>query len=104
MRNIRPIFKTEMLMYQSKANLVEKTLFGKVTHLYDSIIRKMPVRGLYGNRKFHVPFWSMIYAAFKFRLSILDRILISIASKSWTRMDGEIIVPHRVPYRYFPTF
>ena len=28
--------------------------------------------GLYGNRQFHVPFWSMIYVALKFTLPIFD--------------------------------
>ena len=60
-----PIFKSEFLIYQSKANLDEKILFGKVTHRVDLEIRKMPVRNLYGNRIFHVPFWSMIYVALK---------------------------------------
>ena len=59
------IFKTELLIYQSKANLDEKILFGKITKHLDLEISKMPVRGLYGNRIFHVPFWSMIYVALK---------------------------------------
>ena len=58
-----PIFKTEMLIYQSKANLDVKISIGKITHLEDPTTRKMPVRGLYGNREFHVSFWSMIYSA-----------------------------------------
>ena len=65
---MRPIFKSEFLIYQSKANLDEKILFGKVTHHLDLEIRKLPVRGLYGNRIFHVPFWSMIYVALKLTL------------------------------------
>ena len=35
-------------------------------------ISKMSVRGLYGNPKLHVPFWSMIYQAMKFILSVLE--------------------------------
>ena len=31
---MRSIFKTEMLIYQSKANLVEKLLSGKITHRF----------------------------------------------------------------------
>ena len=31
----QPIFKTKILIYQSKANLAMKILFGKVTHLLD---------------------------------------------------------------------
>ena len=63
-----PIFKTELLIYQSKANLDEKILFDKITHQLDPEIRKMPVRGLYGNQIFQVPFWSMIHVALKFTL------------------------------------
>ena len=54
---MRPIFKTEMLIYQSKANLDEKILFGKITDHLDSEIRKILVNGKFGN----IPFWSMIY-------------------------------------------
>ena len=39
----------EMLSYQSKANLDEKILFGKVTHLLGPKIRNILVRGLCGN-------------------------------------------------------
>ena len=53
---MRPIFKTKLLMYQSKAKLDEKMFFGKITHREDPNIRKLPVRGLYGNREFHVLF------------------------------------------------
>ena len=63
-----PIFKTELLLYQSKANLDEKILFDKITHHLDQELRKMPERDLYGNRIFHVPFWSMLYVAVKFTL------------------------------------
>ena len=55
-----PPFKAELLIYQSKANLDKKIMLDKITHHLDLEIRQMPVRGLYGNRIFHVPFWSMI--------------------------------------------
>ena len=42
-----PIFKTELLIFQSKANLDEKILFDKITHHLDPEITKMPVMGLY---------------------------------------------------------
>ena len=32
-KSMRPIFKTEMFIYQSKANLDEKILFGKIKYL-----------------------------------------------------------------------
>ena len=43
------IFKTEMLSYQSKANLDEETLFGKITHHLDPEIRKMLVKSMFRN-------------------------------------------------------
>ena len=69
---MRPIFKTEMLIYQSKANLDEKILFGKSLILKTPKISKMSVAGFYGNPKLHVPFWSMIYDAMKFTLSLSE--------------------------------
>ena len=56
-----PIFKTEMSIYQSKANSDDKILFGKLIHHGDPEIRKMPVWSLYWNQEFHTPFLSMIY-------------------------------------------
>ena len=44
---MRPICKT---LYQSKANLNEKNLFGKITHHLDPEIRKMLVNGKFGNQ------------------------------------------------------
>ncbi len=102
---MRLIFKTEMLIYHAKANLDEKILFGRIIHLQNPQIGKMLVRGLYGNREFHVPFWSMIYLAWKFEfttiVSFRNRILISIASKSRTRMEGGILDSHTNPLQAF---
>ena len=55
-KSMRPIFKTKTLVFQSKANIDEKILFGKITGF---------VRDLYGNQKFHIPFWSVVYARLK---------------------------------------
>ena len=59
-KSIAPMFKTEMLIYQSNVNLDEKILLGEIIHFSDSKIGKI-VRGLYQNRTFNVPFTSMIY-------------------------------------------
>ena len=45
-----PIFKTKVLIYQSKVNLDEKILFGSIPHLRDPEIRKMLVKGMFGNK------------------------------------------------------
>ena len=48
---MRPIiFKTEMLIYLSKANLDGEILFGNMLHLTDHKIRKMLVQGMFGNK------------------------------------------------------
>ena len=47
---MRPILKTEMFIYQSKINLDEKILFGSIPHLTDPEIRKMLVKGMFGNK------------------------------------------------------
>ena len=39
--------QTKILTYQSKANLDEKILFVKITHLQHPTIKKLPIRGLY---------------------------------------------------------
>ena len=72
MESMQLMFKNEMLINQSKANLDEKILFGKIIHLEVPKIRKMPaVRGLHGKGKLHIPFWSMIYSTHKFRLNTI---------------------------------
>ena len=47
MKNMRLILKIEMLIYQSKANLEKKILFGKITHGFDPEIWKMLGRGIF---------------------------------------------------------
>ena len=47
-------------------------MFDKIKHLLDPTTIKMLVRGLCGNREFHIPFWSMIYVALKFTLAVGD--------------------------------
>ena len=92
--------QTESLIYESKANLDEKILFGKITYIKGPTISKMPLRGLCGNREFHIPFWSMIDLAFKFNAIVTFRNefqLQYIASKSRTRMEYGILVP--IPYK-----
>ena len=55
MESTRQVFKIEMLFYQSKANLGEKILYGKVTHGLDPEIRKMLARGMFGNKESSFP-------------------------------------------------
>ena len=52
---MRPILKTKMFMYQSKAYLDEKFLFGKIAQQSDLEISEMMVRCIFGNKdsKFH---------------------------------------------------
>ena len=61
------IFKQKMSINQSKAILDEK--FCSVKSLICKRKQlKITSKGLYENRKFLVPFWSMIYEALKFQL------------------------------------
>ena len=46
---MRPIFKIEILIYQSKGNINKKILFGKITHHLGAEIRKMLVQGMFEN-------------------------------------------------------
>ena len=55
-KSLRPIFKAEMSIYLSKANLDVKIFFGKkITHHVDPGFRKMLVSEMFGNgnSKFH---------------------------------------------------
>ena len=56
-----------------------------------------------GIREFNVPFWSMLYLALMFKLNahfgFKNRILISIANKSLTRMECGICFPIYATYR-----
>ena len=45
-KQTRPIFKTEIFIYQS-TNLEEEILFGKITHYVDY---KMLLRSMFGNK------------------------------------------------------
>ena len=67
MKIMRPIFKTKMLIYQLKANLDEKFLFGKITHHLDPEIRELLVKGHIWDKELHILFWSMIYLLLKLK-------------------------------------
>ena len=63
-----PIFKTQLLIFKSKAtNLNEKIFFGKITHHLGQEIRKMQVKEHDWEREFHIPFWAMIYMLLKLK-------------------------------------
>ena len=47
---MRPIFKTEMLIYHSNANLDDEILCGDIPHLINPKIRKMLVNGMFRNK------------------------------------------------------
>ena len=47
---MRPIFETKLLIYQSKANLDVKILFGNITHLIDLEIWEILEKGLFGDQ------------------------------------------------------
>ena len=45
-----PIFKIKILIYQSKANFDEKSLFGKICRHLDPEMWTMLVRGMFGTK------------------------------------------------------
>ena len=47
---MRPIFKTKMLVYQSKADFDEKILFGRIIHILRPKIEKCLSRACIGTR------------------------------------------------------
>ena len=53
MRSMRRIFKTEMLIYHSKANLDANILFGQITHHLDTEIRICWLGAVVGRRILH---------------------------------------------------
>ena len=71
-KNTRPIFKTEILICQSKANIDMKLLFGKITRLLDQEMRKNACKGFVLERKFHVPFWPIIQLPLNFESHFLN--------------------------------
>ena len=48
--SLLPIFKTDMLIYQSKANLHVKIFIRNISHLIDPEIRKILLKGVLGNK------------------------------------------------------
>ena len=50
MESMRLIFKTNMLIYQSKANLDKKILVCTITHRLDPEVRKMLAMSMNGNK------------------------------------------------------
>ena len=57
--NMWPIFKAEMKIYRSTANLDEKILFDNLPQFLDPEIRKMLEEYVWEENS-HIPFWSMI--------------------------------------------
>ena len=92
--------QTEMFIYQSKVNLDEKILFGSIPHLTDPEIRKMVVKGMFWEQKFHIPFWSMIYLLLKFEFSIWQCKLQCHINQ---RPEGnaEFLITIQNPYKHF---
>ena len=65
-KSMRPIFKAEMLIYQSQANLDEKILFGMIIHHLDPEIRKMLV-----NSKLRIPHSILIHDLLAIEIKVL---------------------------------
>ena len=92
-KDVLPISKNKMLIHQSKANLDEKILSGRIIHLQDLTIenRNNAYKVFEYERGIHLPFWTMIYLALKRKfntiVSFRNRIQISIGRRSWKRIE-----------------
>ena len=77
LREMLPLFKTEKLIYQSKT-----CLFGKITNHVDTEIRKILVRGFYGNKNFIL---LAIMASLKFKIYTM----VSFRNKIYIYFNGK---------------
>ena len=68
----------------------------------------MPVRGLYANREFHVPFRFMTYLTMKFKVDAIVSFrninLFSIVCKTWTIMERGHVVHIHTPCKHYSNF
>ena len=60
MKSVRPIFKTKLLIYQSKDNLDAEILFGKIAYGLDPEIREILVKLHIWEQGFLIQFWSIV--------------------------------------------
>ena len=71
-------------------------------------MQKKTIGSLYGNQTLHVLFWSMVYLPLKFEINVTvnfrNGIVISIASKSWTRLESRILIPIHALSEHFSNF
>ena len=68
----RPIFKTKMLLDETKANFDMNILYGTITHVLDP----KACERLLWERKFHPLFWPRTYLSSKFKFDTIDLLAI----------------------------
>ena len=93
-KSMRPIFKTAMLVYQSKASLDEKFLFGKITRHLEPEIRKCRKGACLGAR---IPHSILVHNFLTIEVKILFLTLMMktlMPHKQWTRMQLGIFDSH----------
>ena len=89
---------------QPKANLDEKIVW-RITHPYDPTIKKNACKEFVWESR--IPHSSLVHylcGIEVYIVNIRNRIMISIASKSWTRMECGILLPKHAFYQHFPHF
>ena len=67
-KRMRPIFKTEMFIYQSNINFDGEILFRKIAHHLDPEIKKMLVKGIIRTR---IPHCTLVHDFFAIEIKIL---------------------------------
>ena len=94
-----------MLMYQSRANLDEKSLFGKITHVENPRNGKMSMGLVWESRiQRSILVHDLVCSIEVYVASLRNGIRISIEGKSWTRLECGILVPKLAVYQHFPNF
>ena len=99
-KSMRPIFKTKMLIYQSKVNLDEKILFDSIPQLTDPEIRKMLIKSMFRskNSTFHSGPWFFLLLKFEFSISNWQCKLQCHINRG-PEWNVEFSIPIQTPYR-----
>ena len=99
--SVRPIFKTEVLIYQSKGDLHEKILFDKVARHLEPEIRKCLKGACLGTK---IPNTILVHNLLTIEVKVLFlklTILTSMPHKSWARMERGIFYSYTIPLQAF---
>ena len=98
---VRSMLKTEMLIYHSKPNFDEKILFVRITYLENPKVRKMSAGFAWESK---IPHFILAHDLFgidiqiQYHCQLQKQVLISIASKLWTKIECGILLRIPTPF------